>query len=253
MNRVAFYSVHDLMPQTMDAVRGVISEIESIPAEHVMLLVVPGHEWKSSDLDTIRRWSDRGYLLAGHGWRHACKVKKDVLHQIHSWTLSRNVAEHLSCNEEEITQIIGDCFDWFEQQKLPPPKWYVPPAWALGRISLEQLRRLPFRFYEVLTGVIDSENGRFHRLPLVGYEADTWIRSSFLYLFNKLNRSMAGLVNSPLRVSIHPYDFEFHQAKPLRRFIANCNQQNAERMFGFHSADSLQWLSSQAPGPNATP
>jgi predicted deacetylase len=97
---------------------------------------------------------------------------------------------------------------------LPAPSLYVPPAWAMGRISRAGLRKLPFRYYETISGVYDAQADRFIRLPLLGFEADTRIRATALKLSNVLNRRLAN-AHRELRFAIHPTDFELYLARDL--------------------------------------
>ena len=98
---------------------------------------------------------------------------------------------------------------WFAGQGLPAPTHYVPPAWALGRISRRQLEDLPFATVEVLRGVIDVASGRLDPMPLLGYEADTGLRSLFLRSFNAWNRMAADFTGRCARISLHPFDLTF--------------------------------------------
>jgi predicted deacetylase len=137
--------------------------------------------------------------------------------------LSRNAAEHLSRPRPEVADIIRRSFGWFGEVGLGQPRLYVPPAWAMGAVKRADLDRLPFRFYETLGGIYDSQSRRMRRLPLVGYEADTAGRALALRLVNGLNRQMAASLGRPLRVAIHPSDFDLRLAADLRSILDRCH------------------------------
>jgi len=157
--------------------------------------------------------------MAGHGWRHESVQKKTFRHKVHSAILSRNDAEHLSITSEEIRSIITRCFLWFKNVGLRSPRLYVPPAWAIGMIEQDALDELPFRIYELLTGVYDSESSFLYRLPLVGYEVNTRIKTVALQVSNLMNRSLAFCLRMPLRIAIHPFDLRLKLASDLKDIL----------------------------------
>jgi predicted deacetylase len=212
-------SVHDVMPHTLEHVQHTLRVLEEIGIHPVTLLIVPGLGWSDHDLDALHDFQKAGHELAGHGWKHQCIGPKTFTHTLHSLVLSRNVAEHLSLNSHQIAELIERCFHWFSQAGLHPPTLYVPPAWAMGSISRKMLADLPFRRYESLTGIYDSDTGRFSHLPLVGYEADTWLRVWSLRLFNTVNQAIATLSKHPLRIAIHPYDLTLGLASDLHALL----------------------------------
>ena len=92
----------------------------------------------------------------------------------------------------------------------------------MGAISRRQLNTLPFVRYETLGGLYDSQTARFDRVPLLGYEADTGFRATFVRLSNSFNRLLAA--GGRLRVSIHPQDLQLRLAADLRRTISELQQ-----------------------------
>ena len=108
------------------------------------------------------------------------------------------------------------CYDWFSSAGLEPPFLYVPPAWAMGCISEQRLKRLPYRMYETQTGIRDTTAGRFSPMPVTGYMADTPFRAAALRFFNTVNRACP---SSFLRIAIHPEDIRLALAGDLRRHL----------------------------------
>lgn len=214
------FSIHDLWPESLEPVAELLELIlASHPEAPVSLLVVPHRGWAEPDLVRLRQCLDRGGVLAGHGWEHRSKPPSTLYHRIHSALLSRDVAEHLSRSREELRTIIQDCYDWFDQQKLPAPDTYVPPAWAMGALRREDLQGLPFRYYEYLHGIYDSEQDRFSWLPLKGYEADTGFRAFCLRATNGVNQNLPG----PLRIAIHPNDHLLRMGRELKQDIQDAS------------------------------
>lgn len=217
--RVSIVSIHDLTPAALPQTLEILEFLERANVRPVTLLVVPGVEWPQRDIDTLKRLQGEGTELAGHGWSHECSGWGSWWHRMHGLVISRNRAEHLSLSPAEIINTISRCYDWFAGVNLDSPRLYVPPAWALGNVRRNALRELPFEAYEVLTGVYYVQAGRFARMPLVGYEADTRWRVPTLQAVNATNRCLARCLRRPLRISIHPDDFGLYLAKDLRSIL----------------------------------
>jgi len=176
--------------------------------------------------------------LAGHGYTHRVSGRKNLYHQLHSLLISRQIAEHLSRPAGAIETLINSCASWFQEQQLPRPELYVPPAWAMGAISRQQLAQTPFRFFENQNGLLDSHTQSFYRLPLLGYEADTGVRRRLLSGWNRINRWRAQATGR-VRVAIHPHDLNLHLAdelcQDLLRYTARSDCQRLNK--GGYSAD----------------
>ena len=216
----AIVSIHDVMPDTM----GEVSELIDLCNEHgvksLTLLVVPGLEWTPDQLDQIRHWQQDGHVLAAHGWQHRCAKIRTWQHRVHSIFLSRSVAEHLSLEPEQVGQLMDRSGKWFEESGFGIPELYVPPAWALGKISTDQLRKQPFKMIETLTGVLIPAERTFIRLPVVGFEADNFGRQVALRFLNLAAISIT--FTSHVRIAIHPYDHRLRLhldlVKTLRKY-----------------------------------
>ncbi|MEA1051036.1 polysaccharide deacetylase family protein [Lamprobacter modestohalophilus] len=217
----ALISVHDLMPETMPAVHQTLKQLEQHRLTPVTLLVVPGRNWSRSGIETLRSLERDGYRLAGHGWHHQAERIGGLYHRLHSLFLSRRVAEHLALDEAGIIALINRCHAWFSEQGLTPPTLYVPPAWAMGSISIPRLREsCPFSLYERFDAVIDCAAERTHPLPLSGYEADNALRAPVLRLWNRWNWRNAQRQGLPIRIGIHPRDLELKLADALKRDLS---------------------------------
>ena len=210
----AHLSIHDVAPDTLPEVTEMLSKLKAAGIGPVMLLVIPGLEWQAAQIDHLREWVGQGHVLAAHGWVHHVDQRRTWKHKLHGVVLSRYVAEHLSLSSEEIIDLMRRSYEWFPKKGLPAPTHYVPPAWGLGEISMEQLSGLPYRTVEVLSGVIYPQEHRILKMPLVGYEADTYLRSVFLGAFNAWNRKQAS-EQTVIRLSLHPYDFTYKRAQDI--------------------------------------
>jgi predicted deacetylase len=238
----ALISVHDLMPETMPAVEQTLSRLARHRLAPVTLLVVPGRDWSRSDIQRLRALEHHGYRLAGHGWRHRAERFGGLYHRLHGLFLSRRVAEHLALDEDGIIALIQRCYEWFGEQGLEPPSLYVPPAWAMGRISAARLAADgPFQLYERFDGVIAPAAGRVQPLPLLGYEADNALRAPILRLWNRWNRALAQRSGRPIRIGIHPLDLQLKLAADLEHELA--------RPIEPLDYDSLLDLPARAPAP----
>lgn len=224
----ALLSVHDVMPETRANVTALLETISNhcplLTPEATMLLVVPGKDWQASDLDWLHSLAQQGYPLAGHGWIHVAKKNRTLYHWLHSLLLSRDAAEHLSCNQTELVQLVQRCFQWFGQVGLPQPHLYVPPAWATGNLTMAQWQLMPFLQLETLSSVVDLTAGQYVPLPLMGYEADTRWRAMALGLFNRWNLHQAHHSNCPVRIGLHPHDATLRLSHQLFEHLAAVNE-----------------------------
>ena len=212
-------SIHDVMPTTLNQTEEIFRRLGDAGLGPVTLLVVPGTGWDAAALDHLRKLVDAGAELAGHGWSHRVRHIRGIKHRLHSALISRNAAEHLALSGQEAIELMWRCYAWFEQHDLPPPGVYVPPAWAMGDVSRQQLNALPYRQFETFAGVYDSRSQRFVRLPMVGYEADTVFRALAVRAWNSLNVAWAKVSGRPIRLGIHPEDFSLKLARDLERVL----------------------------------
>jgi len=214
----AVLSLHDVMPETFRRMEEILDYTRKAGIPPFTLLVVPGRDWQAGQLDHLRRLAGEGYSLAAHGWVHRTRPTR-LYHRLHAAILSRNVAEHLALDEEGIAALMQRSLGWFADQNLPEPELYVPPAWAIGRISRTRLQALPVRYVEVLRGVIEVRTGRLDRLPVIGFEADTRWRSVAVRGWNRIALESARLRSSAVRISLHPEDFHLRLKTSLRHIL----------------------------------
>lgn len=217
-------SIHDVMPATLGRVETIFDQLTRAGLLPATLLVVPGRGWRAAELDRLRALVDYGARLAGHGWCHEARHIRGLKHRLHSLLISRHAAEHLSLSRFGILRLMLRNYRWFGQHDLPAPALYVPPAWAMGPVPHRLLARLPFAFHETLTGVYSTAAGRMHWLPLAGFEADTVLRAAFVRPFNSVNAMGSRAGNRPLRLGIHPFDFELKLAASLDQWIERGGQ-----------------------------
>lgn len=217
----ALISIHDLMPETMDRVQDILDWLRARSVPPVTLLVVPDKAWSPEGIDQLRRLAAAGHPLAAHGWRHVTEPRRPW-HRLHAALISRNVAEHLALDSPGIRQLMQQSHQWFGKHDLPAPKLYVPPAWALGKISRAHLAALPYPQIETTSGLLqrDPASGyQMKKLPLTGYEADTTLRAAALRKWNRWQARSAEKTDRPLRISIHPDDFHLRLRDQLETQI----------------------------------
>lgn len=206
-------SIHDVMPETLEAVAGLLALAGRAGWARVTLLVVPGLDWDTAGIARLRHWQAEGHQLAGHGWRHHVEAIRGLRHHLHSRLISRHVAEHLALDAEGILALMRRCHAWFPAHGLAAPTLYVPPAWALGPLPAARLGAQPFRRVETLAGIRDARSGRLEASPLLGYEADGRLRAAALRSSNALARALARW-RQP-RLALHPFDGELALAPDL--------------------------------------
>ncbi len=227
----AIVSIHDVMPATLAGVTQITHLIAPANRPAVSLLVVPGLNWSDAQLDQLRAWQHQGFELAGHGWRHQSVAVKTLYHRAHSALFSRDAAEHLSLTRAALRGLLLDNHQWFERHHFKMPQFYVPPAWALGKLKREDLTSLPFRYYENAGGIFDAQEKRYRRLPLLGFEADTRLRQCFLRAWNHGNKALCSRL-SPIRIAVHPFDLQYRLGGDLKDCLATIAQwQNYRTIF----------------------
>lgn len=215
----ALISIHDVMPETLDAVEGHIERLRAHGHQRVTLLVVPGRQWDAGTIERLAQWQRQGLELAAHGWHHRAQRLGGPYHWLHAALISRRCAEHLELAPHQIVELMEAAAGWFSDQGLQLPETYVPPAWALGSLSRDRIARLPYKRIEITRGLLSTIDGRLERLPLVGFEADTAAREHLLRRWNRFQTKWAWRRQRPLRIAIHPRDHELRLADELQRLI----------------------------------
>ncbi|MDO6461826.1 polysaccharide deacetylase family protein [Granulosicoccaceae sp. 1_MG-2023] len=212
-------SIHDVMPQTLSRCEDLFDLCTQQAITPVTLLVVPGQHWTAADLVRLRAMLSSGAVLAGHGWQHQvdrAQLRGPLAH-LHSLLMSGDVAEHLALDSDAIAALIRRCHGWFAAQGLPEPALYVPPAWAMGRISRTALAALPFSLYEYFGGVYAVDAKAFRASPVAGFEAAGW-RVPVVGAWNALARRRAMLAGQ-WRISLHPDDLSLGLRHQLRQLL----------------------------------
>jgi len=233
------FSVHDVMPDTLAHIQEILSHSQNIAPEKTYLLVVPGLDWSTEQLASLRKLEEQGYQLCGHGWVHKASQITTAYHKLHSTFVSRDVAEHLSLPKDELMALIRRNYHWFEQQGFKAPDLYVPPAWALGRLNHQDLCDLPFKYYESSAGIYSVEHDKFIAMPLVGYEADRNWRVPILRLWNTFNTQWVS-AKRPLRISIHPYDLQYPLRVDLLRHLRRATEAlDCGEVFELHGMEKV--------------
>jgi len=218
--RSIVWSVHDVTPSTLDRASAIVDLLASSGARSLAILVVPDGEWTVEQIGTLRAWERAGHLLAAHGWSHRALPPRGVYHRLHSAILSRDAAEHLGRPRDDVLEIVRRGQAWFAEAGLQPPRLYVPPAWALGALPLCAFDGTSFRWVETLTGIYDTRARRWHRLPLVGFEADSRARAWALRVSNAANLALGAALRRPVRAGLHPHDLGLRLAREARALVS---------------------------------
>ncbi|MBX2885583.1 MAG: polysaccharide deacetylase family protein [Granulosicoccus sp.] len=218
----AIVSIHDVMPHNLDKIDDCLLQLERNHINSCYLLIVPGFDWDDKTLNRLKHYASEGHRLVAHGWVHRATKIDSLYHRLHSFILSRDVAEHLSLNTEDALALMCRSREWFSHNELPEPEYYVPPAWALGKLTVNDLVKTGFNYVESIRGIIDLQQHQLHTLPLVGFEVDSTIRSTGVFLFNSLNLATSCIFPArALRVAIHPDDFDLLLSKSLHKILAD--------------------------------
>ena len=219
MNRPEVHlSIHDVMPDTLEAVGSLIARCRVHGWPPPVLLVVPGREWDDDGIAQLQRWQAEGHPLAGHGWQHGIDAFAGLWHRLHGALISRRVAEHLCLDAEGILALMRRCHAWFHTHGLTPDGHYVPPAWALGALPRRRLGEQPFTSVETLKGIYSLADRRWHYRALLGYEAGNGFQKRMLTVSNAINRCRPP--GAGLRIGLHPHDAQLPLANVMERDLA---------------------------------
>ena len=214
----AVVSIHDVMPRTLDSVEELLALCDRYAVRRPALLVVPGLDWEDAELERLMVWEQAGCELIAHGWVHETRPRR-LYHRLHAALISRNVAEHLDLDAADIIELMRRSHAWFSEHGLRPPTTYVPPAWALG-LDSKRVSDTPFDCIETLGGLLTPRDAiRRHPMPLLGFEADTPVRSWFLRRWNRHQEGLARRKGEVLRISIHPKDHKLYLRGDLERTL----------------------------------
>jgi hypothetical protein len=214
------WSIHDVAPDTIGLARQVLNNLARNNIKSVTLLVIPdARSWTAQDLAMLKSLEDEGYVLAAHGWTHHNEPPRSIYYKLYSALFSRDAAEHLDKSSAEIIEIMRRSRSWFEASGLRSPSLYVPPAWALGAVSLEMVAATGFEFVETLTGIYKASTQSFHHLPLVGFKAFTKFQGVVLHASNTINEAIADATGMPIRVAVHPYDFSLLSSGEVKAMV----------------------------------
>ena len=224
MRDTSIWSLHDVCPDSFDLAETIVERLSVAGVHPLCILIIPSGDWAPRQLDALRRWERDGHTLAGHGWSHRSAPPRTIHHRLHSFFFSRDAAEHLGRTNAELQEIIQLGARWFASVGLTAPALYVPPAWAIGELPLRSFSETPYRWVETLTGIYSVRAHRFTRLPLVGFEADTRFRARALRGLNGMNRLVARAAGRPIRIAIHPHDFELLLADDLAQLVRGAHR-----------------------------
>lgn len=226
----ALVSIHDVMPHNLNKIDHCLSQLRRNHIEHCYLLVVPGLAWDASSIAQLRGYVAEGHTLVAHGWVHKASNISTTFHRLHSLLISKDVAEHLSWSKPDTISNMRRSSTWFGDNQLPIPNFYVPPAWALGKLGMKELSKTGFRYVETTTGVFDLSQQKMYLLPLVGYEECSVLSSMALTVSNAFNRGLSAVFpDRTLRVAIHPDDFELGLSKSLQNILTRIKPVSIEQ------------------------
>ena len=216
-----YISIHDVAPENINTIENIVNVLRfKYNITKLSLLIIPGLNWNTEQIKKMKNWQVQGIQVVAHGWTHVAQKKKSFLHIIHSFIISKDCAEHLSKNREDIVHLINKSFNWFIKNNFESPTLYVPPAWALGKINRNDIFLLPFDMVECTTGMFYK--GKYRFLPLIGFEAKTLIRSKLLKFFNVINFIFGKLVGI-VRITVHPNDFNLLLSDDVKMYLNNAN------------------------------
>ncbi len=219
MRATSIWSLHDVCADTFHLAETIVKRLSAAGVHPLCILIIPSGEWSAGQLNALRQWERDGHILAGHGWSHRSRPARTIHHRLHGLLFSRDAAEHLGRTSEEVREIVELSARWFASVGLTAPTLYVPPAWAIGDLPLGAFSQMPYQWVETLTGIYSVGANRFRRLPLLGFEADTRFRALVLRALNGFNRLVARATRRPIRVAVHPHDFDLLLAEDLAQLV----------------------------------
>ncbi|SVE55600.1 uncharacterized protein METZ01_LOCUS508454, partial [marine metagenome] len=106
-----YISIHDVAPNNLDSIENIILLMQSkYKINKLCLLVIPGLDWKTQQVEQLISWQNSGIEIAAHGWNHKSKSKTSFFHMIHGLFLSGNCAEHLSKSRDVLVDLMNNSY-----------------------------------------------------------------------------------------------------------------------------------------------
>ena len=211
-------SIHDVSPHNLDDISNIIQILKNkYRINKICLLVIPGLNWNKQQVQKLKNWQNDGIEIAAHGWNHRAETNKTFFHKIHSLLMSADCAEHLSKNRKDIYEMMKKSYNWFIRNGFKKPSLYVPPAWAFGKITKQELNQFKFTHFECTTGMV--HNQKYFFLPLLGFKEKTYLRAKIRQFFNSLNYFIAHFTGL-IRIAIHPDDFKLYLKRDAVKYLS---------------------------------
>lgn len=205
-------TIHDISPENFKNSMELLRLCEYAGARTI-LAVIPARKWSNLQINQIRSAIREGHELAQHGYSHSINEgRKTFFSRLHGALFSNDVAEHLVFEREELLRrliagiealvVFGDV------------RWYVPPAWSVGPLYLEDYREMGVDCLEHLWGYESVNTRQKVTLPILGYQATNIMRHCGLLLWNTVNDFIPTLW---CRIALHPEDIESPLVKKLKQ------------------------------------
>lgn len=209
-------SIHDVSPQTRDAVAALLADLQSLGLERTSLLVIPDHHHRGNITadagfcDWLRDQVANGHEPVLHGYFH----RRERLAREGAFT--RAMTRFYTADEgeffdialeparaallrgrEELTECAGR-----------PPSGFIAPAWLLSPAGETAARELGFVYTARLRTVNRLHGGaRWESQSLCWSVRSLWRRQISLAWNARLARSLRA--HPLLRISLHPPDFAY--------------------------------------------
>ena len=224
-------SIHDVAPQTQDAVEQMLSCLRQLGVSRCSLLVIPDYHHKGRfDRDAdFCRWlrlrREEGHETVLHGYFHQRERSSD------DGCMRRLITEHYTAGEgefynlsrKEATERLQRGLEVFSAAGLSS-SGFIAPAWLLGREAEKAVREMGFRYTVRIQGITDFAKEHFFPSRSLVYSVRAlWRRKVSLIWNTFLEKRVKS--REVVRFSLHPPDMRHaeiwdHAQRCIQRMLA---------------------------------
>lgn len=208
-------SIHDVRPGLIDSVTRMLEILKNHGVAKTSLLVIPNfhHQEPLAEqpkiLQKIRDWQTQGHELMQHALYHRedRPTKQTAWQYLVSRHYTNGEGEFYRLNKSTAQQRLQNGKKLFADWQFNSPG-FTAPAWLYSQESIEAIADCGFAYFTTLLGVQPINRPFISARAIVWSHRAAWRRfTSNLILPIIATRLM--LMKRPLRIALHPPDFDY--------------------------------------------
>lgn len=221
-------SLHDVSPLTHERCERIVSELVSLGAARLSLLVIPNHHGRGhvSENEALCAWlrelATEGHEIVTHGYFHRRPrgTHESLLGRLTTRVYTADEGEFFDVDEAAASELVRRGNMELEALGLHP-RGFIAPAWLLSAEAEHALTELGCEYTTRLRTVHDLRSGVAHPSQSLCWSVRAgWRRAASVVWNAALYQRLA---KAPLmRVAVHPVDIEHPKIwTQIRRLVAD--------------------------------